>query len=82
MTEATETGTSPLADLVRASRLPEPAERRRIRRTAGVSLRRVADEIGVSEMAVSAWERGEWNPSLENAAKYRTLLDELIKAAS
>ena len=83
MTEA-HTGVSPLAELVRQRRLsplPEVAERRRIREDAGVSLEQVADELGVSHTAVSYWERGVWNPSAENAAKYRQLLEQLADAA-
>lgn len=82
MTEATETGASPLADLVRAARLPEPAERRRIRIAAGVSLRRVAEELGVSIPTVHNWENGKDGPSLENAAAYRALLDQLAEAVA
>lgn len=72
---------SPLADLVRASRLPSPAERKRIRRAAGVSLERMAEDLGVSHVSVSFWERGVYDPSMENAAKYRKLLGELAEAS-
>lgn len=79
MTEA-QTGVSPLAELVRASRLPEPAERKRIRELAGISLRRMGDALGVTAPTVHNWENDHEGPSMENAAKYRKLLDELAEA--
>lgn len=54
--------------------------RRRIRRAAGVSLRHVAEELGVSIQTIWNWENGRDGPSLENAARYRKLLDELAEA--
>lgn len=80
MTEATD-GASPLAELVRASRLPHPEERRRIRVAAGVSLRRMGDDLGVTATTVHNWENDHDGPSLENAARYRALLDQLAEAA-
>lgn len=80
MTEA-QAGEPSLAELVRASRLPDLAERKRIRKAAGVSLRRMADEIGVTEAAAHHWENGTHAPSMENAVKYRALLEELAEAA-
>lgn len=80
MTEA-QTGPSPLAGLVRASRLPPPAERKRIREAAGVSLRRMGDELGVSAVTVHNWENDGDGPTLENAARYRRLLKQLAEAA-
>lgn len=82
MTQPTTPGAAPLADLVRAARLPKPAERKAIREKAGVSLQRLADELGVSVTSIWHWERGQDGPSLENAARYRALLDELTQAAS
>jgi transcriptional regulator with XRE-family HTH domain len=79
MTEA-QTGASPLAELVRAARLPPPAERRRIRLAAGVSLRRMGDELGVSAVTVHNWETNGDGPGLENATRYRRLLEQLAAA--
>jgi DNA-binding XRE family transcriptional regulator len=79
MTEASNTG-MPLADLVRASRLPDLAERKRIREAAGVSLRRMGEALGVTEGTIWNWENGRDGPSMENAVRYRELLDELSEA--
>lgn len=73
-----------LTDLVRAARLPAPSERKRIRKAARLTLRQIGDELGVTEAAVWHWENGTkgQGPSLENAARYRELLDKLAKAVS
>ena len=75
-----QTGVSGLADLVRASRLPSPTERRRVREVAGVSLRRMGHALGVTAPTVHNWENAQEGPSMENAAKYRRLLEELANA--
>jgi DNA-binding XRE family transcriptional regulator len=80
MTEA-RNGASDLADLVRASRLPSVAERKRIRKAADVSLQRMADALDVTAPTVHHWENDRYGPSPENAVKYRKLLEELAKAA-
>jgi DNA-binding XRE family transcriptional regulator len=77
MTQATDAGASPLAELLRAGQLPPLAERRRIRIQSGASLRRMGAELGVTATAVHHWENGVDNPSLENAVNYRRLLDQL-----
>ncbi len=65
-----------LLDQVRARRrLPTPAERRRIRQKAGVSLREVAEVLGVSHSAVRTWEGGA--TPREQRAAYGDLLEEL-----
>lgn len=88
MTEATEVRESITdyarrrAELARTgTELPAPAECRRVREAARVSQRQVADELGVSNMTVSDWERGKFAPTLENAIAYRRLLEELADAA-
>lgn len=80
MTEA-HNGASPLADLVRASRLPSVAERKRIRKLANVSLQRMGDALGVTAPTVHNWENDGDGPSMENAKKYRALLEQLAEAA-
>jgi len=77
MRQGTEAGASPLAELLRAAQLPPVAERRRIRKESGVSLRRMAEELGVTTPTVHNWENDGDGPSLENAVKYRKLLDQL-----
>ena len=42
--------------------LPRPAELRRLRRAAGVSLAAVAGEVGVTPAAVLMWETGRRTP--------------------
>jgi len=83
MSEPSEAGAA-LTALVRAAKLPEPAERKRIRREAGLSLRRLGEALGVTEGAMWRWENGTpgQGPSLENAIRYRELLEELQKAVA
>jgi DNA-binding XRE family transcriptional regulator len=71
-----------LADRVRAAQLPTPANRRRIRLRAGLSLRLIGDHIGVTAMTVLRWERGEAAPKFEHAVAYRQLLEELEAACA
>ena len=77
MTQGTDAVDLALAELLRAGQLPPLAERRRIRIQSGASLRRMGEEIGVTATAVHRWEKGIDNPSLENAVRYRLLLDQL-----
>lgn len=70
-----------LADKVRAAKLPPPAVRRTIRRTAGVTLIEVAAELGVSDVTVLRWERGSAEPRRDRAIAYRRLLDALQEAS-
>ena len=70
-----------LLDQARSRRkLPLPAERRRIRETAGISLRDVAAAVGVSHAAVANWEAGGM-PRGKPRAAYVRLLDELKRLA-
>jgi hypothetical protein len=59
---------------VAADDLPEPAERRELRRAARLSQVQVAEAVGVSRETVSAWETGRWEPTGEGRARYRRLL--------
>lgn len=59
-------------------RLPVPAERRRIREEAGISLRVFADALGVSHTAVASWERGATPRELRS--EYAQLLEEIADA--
>jgi DNA-binding transcriptional regulator YiaG len=67
-----------LAD-VRAIQLPRPSERQRIRTRAGLSLRAVAEALGVDPMTIWRWERGR-QPRREHAIRYRRLLEALEEA--
>jgi DNA-binding XRE family transcriptional regulator len=77
----------PLAERVRAARLPSPDERARIRRESGATLRDVAAELArrgcrVSPMTVHRWETGQDEPRLHRAIAYRQVLDEIQAAIS
>ena len=71
-----------LARRVRDARLPNPRERVRIRRMAGVSLQEFARTLQVSPMTVSRWERGEAEPRLEQRVAYALLLREVAAATT
>jgi transcriptional regulator with XRE-family HTH domain len=74
-------GIEDLLDQVRARRrLPPPEERRSIREQAGVSLRDVAEALGVSHTAVRSWECGRI--PREHRASYAQLLEELKRVAA
>lgn len=66
-----------LVERLRATALPPPAQRREIRRKAGASLREVAEELGVTALTVSKWERAIAGPKPDHAVAYRRLLQEL-----
>jgi transcriptional regulator with XRE-family HTH domain len=69
-------GIDELLERVRARRqLPQAEERRRIRVQAGVSLRDVANALGVSHSLVRYWEQG--GMPREQRAAYAELLDRL-----
>lgn len=63
-----------LIDRLRATRLPPPAVRRALRRSAGARLHHVATEVGVSEASVSCWERGIYEPGPRHIEAYLQLL--------
>lgn len=67
-----------LVDEVRAVRsLPSPSMRRAIREAAGVSQKRLARELGVSNTTVSRWEAGESTPSPAYGRLLRDLAEEV-----
>lgn len=71
-----------LAEQVRAARLPDPAERKRIRNAAGVSLREAAAVVPTSPDVLRRWEAGTVTPRRVNAVRYAALLDELSRAVA
>jgi transcriptional regulator with XRE-family HTH domain len=60
-----------------ARRLALSGEARAIREAAGLSLREVADVLGVTPSCVLRWETGERVPRGENAEHYAQLLTRL-----
>jgi DNA-binding transcriptional regulator YiaG len=67
-----------LIEEVRAMRaLPDAVTATRIRRAAGVSRQRMADELGVHEVTFARWERGESNPTGPRRIRYAQLLQAL-----
>ena len=50
--------------------LPEPAERRSLRESAGLSQQEIADAVGVTRAAVSHWETGTRSPRGEVRDRY------------
>jgi len=62
-------------------RLPPPPQRRAMRQLAGLSMRHLAEELGVSVTAVGQWERGERSPRGDNLVSYVELL-ETIRAST
>lgn len=75
------TAADTLVEQVLAARLPSPAIRREIREAAGLSYRRMAEALEVDPMTLWRWEKGKTTPKLEDAGRYRMLLDALAEAA-
>ncbi len=71
-----------LAEEVRAAQLPPVAERQRIRRTAGVTVREAAAAVGVSPMTLLRWEHGTRCPRRRHALAYGRLLAALDAAVT
>lgn len=72
----------PLPQRVRSAKLPPPAERARIRRDSGCSLRDFSRELEVSPMTVGRWESGAVHPRLDQAAAYARLLADVDAATN
>jgi DNA-binding transcriptional regulator YiaG len=70
------------AELALLRRLPDPDARRALRKAAGLTGHRTAQILGVTDMTVSLWERGEREPRGENLARYVELLDELRRVVA
>jgi DNA-binding transcriptional regulator YiaG len=62
--------------------LPPPAERRRLRERAGMSLRDVARAAGVSKQTAADWESGRYVPNPENLRRYLRILAICREAAA
>lgn len=61
--------------------LPEIEDRRRLRKSAGVSLELLAGAVGVSRQTLSLWEAGTVEPRGRNLEAYVAALRTLEKAA-
>lgn len=62
------------------ARLPSPDERRAIRERLNVTQRQIADHLGVTAQAVTAWEHGT-TPGPRHLAAYVSVLDTLRRRA-
>jgi transcriptional regulator with XRE-family HTH domain len=72
-----------LLERVRARRvLPVAAERRRIRKAAGVAQREMAEALGVSWTAIYRWEQGSRPRRHEHEVAYADLLNELKRVTA
>ncbi len=77
MTDAAVSAQEPsLADEYLRTRLPIPADRRRVRETARFGLRRFAARVRVSHGSIAYYERGG-TPSPDIAERYKRELEEL-----
>ncbi|MGA6160502.1 telomere-associated protein Tap [Stenotrophomonas sp. NPDC087984] len=61
-----------------AARLPDAAERQRLRQAAGLSLQQVATALQTSPDLIEAWEAGFTEPAAAHRAAYARLLDGLL----
>lgn len=68
-----------LAEVRAARQLPAPALAREVRRAAGVSRHRLAEELGVSEVTICRWENGQRTPRGLNRARYADLINALAR---
>ncbi|MGW0612043.1 helix-turn-helix transcriptional regulator [Streptomyces sp. NPDC002788] len=62
--------------------LPEPEQRRSIREAAGLSQQDIADIVGVSRQAITAWEAGDRYPRKAQLARYVEALTALKAAVA
>jgi DNA-binding transcriptional regulator YiaG len=68
--------------LARARELAATGEGQRIRDKSRLSRAHIGAVIGVSDVCVLRWERGDRRPSGRAAVKYADLLDKLAEAVS
>lgn len=68
--------------LTRARRLARSGEAQALRLAAGLSLREVADAVGISHSNLWRWEAGQRAPRGAAAIAWAQLLDQLAAAQS
>ncbi|MCU1624235.1 MAG: hypothetical protein JWL79_3080 [Frankiales bacterium] len=68
--------------LARARRYAASGEGQEIRVRAGLSVREVAEAVGVARHTLWKWERGERVPRADGATAWASFLGELAKVAS
>ena len=61
----------------RSTDLPPPAERARLRKAIGLSQAEVAELLETNRPNISAWERGQWEPSGDMHGAYLDLLQQI-----
>jgi DNA-binding transcriptional regulator YiaG len=66
-----------VAEVRAARRLPSPATARAIRLSAGVTVTRMAAELGVHRVTLHRWEAGTRTPHGRQRAEYADLLRRL-----
>ena len=71
---------SALIERAKASQLPRPSERRRIRELARLSFRDIGQALHVDPMTVLRWEKGTVTPRPDHAIAYGRLLEALEDA--
>ncbi|MCK7626511.1 helix-turn-helix domain-containing protein [Streptomyces sp. RS10V-4] len=62
-----------------AARMPDPAERLRLREAAGLSRAQVAAAVGVGRQTIANWESGVTDPQRPGRVKYLRLLEGLAQ---
>lgn len=67
-----------LTEEIRAARsLPSPEHARAIRRAAGVTQARMAEELGVTRATINRWESGMRRPRGKHVTAYAAVLAEI-----
>lgn len=67
-----------IQSIAKARRLAASGQGRTIRQAAGVTIRDIAEVIGVDVSTVSRWETGQRQPRGDNAAAYGAVLSRLL----
>jgi transcriptional regulator with XRE-family HTH domain len=73
---------SPLVKLVTVRAAAQSGRTRQIRLAAGLSLRELADAVGVGASTLYRWETGDRRPRGDAALRYAELLNELAEATA